>query len=242
MSPPPLPLAVVTDIEGTTTALSFVKNGLFPFARRQLPDFVARRRHDPEIRGILAETARESGKEPQDEDALVAQLLAWIDEDRKIAPLKSLQGLIWAEGYNSGELKGHIYPDAAQGLRRWHDAGIGIYIYSSGSVTAQQLIFGHSEHGDLTPLLSGYFDTRTGPKLESRSYDRITKAIGLSASSLLFLSDHLGELDAARAAGWRTAWLNRDNQLLPAGGQHPAFSDFTAIDPAALVDSSRLAG
>jgi enolase-phosphatase E1 len=242
MSTPNSSLAVVTDIEGTTTALSFVKDGLFPIARRHLPGFVARHRDDPEVRRILAETARESGKDPQDEDALVAQLLAWIDEDRKIAPLKSLQGLIWAEGYDSGELKGHIYPDAAQGLRRWHDAGIGIYIYSSGSVTAQKLIFGHSDHGDLTPLLSGYFDTRTGPKLESRSYGLIAKAIGLPASRLLFLSDHPGELDAARAAGWRTAWLNRDNQPSPTDFLHPVFSDFTAIDPAALAGSPPPAG
>jgi len=230
-------IAVVTDIEGTTTALSFVKDGLFPYARTHLPAYVTTHQTLPEVRSILDETAQLSSKDASDVGALVAQLLTWIDEDRKIAPLKTLQGLIWAEGYAKGELKGHVYPDAAQALQQWHAAGIGLYIYSSGSVASQKLLFGESDQGDLTPLLSSYFDTLTGAKLESRSYDLIAEKIGLPSSKLLFLSDHLGELDAARAAGWHTAWLNRDGQTQSPESPHPAFTDFSTIDPGALTGS-----
>lgn len=232
-------LAVVTDIEGTTTALSFVKDGLFPFARAHLPAFVAAHHDDAEVKAVLSETARLAAIAKEDESALVAQLIDWIDQDKKIAPLKTLQGLIWAEGYASGELQGHIYPDAALALQDWAKAGIAVYIYSSGSVAAQKLIFGKSDHGDLTPALSGYFDTLTGPKLESRSYQTIAVKIGLPPERLVFLSDHLGELDAARTAGWHTAWLNRDGQQPPADLAHPHHADFSTINPVAITEQTR---
>src|SRR5699024_2209399 len=127
-------------------------------------------------------------------DQIANLLQRWIDQDRKIAPLKALQGMIWADGYASGEIVGHIYEDAAIALRAWHDNGLPIYIYSSGSIEAQRLIYGHTAEGDLTPLLSGYFDTRTGGKLEAASYTRIAVTIDHKPADLLFLSDHAGEI------------------------------------------------
>jgi enolase-phosphatase E1 len=133
----------------------------------------------------------------------------WIDEDRKITPLKTLQGLIWDAGFRDGAFKGHVYPDAVAGLRRWHAAGLKIYVFSSGSVAAQKLIFGFSEAGDLTPLFSGYFDTTTGPKREAIAYTRIAETIGLPPDAVLFLSDVSAETDAAKAAGMQALLIDR---------------------------------
>jgi len=192
------PKALLLDIEGTTSSISFVADELFPYARRHLPDFVAKH---PEVAApILAQVP---GDDP------VATLIRWIDEDRKETPLKTLQGLIWAQGYADGTLTGHVYPDTPEALRRWAAAGLKVYIYSSGSIAAQKLIFGHSVAGDLTPLLSGYFDTTTGPKRDTDSYARIAGAIGLRPSELLFLSDMRAEIDAARAAGLQALLIDR---------------------------------
>lgn len=200
--------AVVMDIEGTTTSIDFVTKVLYPYARERLPNFVRQHRNDPEVAAILDE-AREVGGVWNDE-AVVARLCGWMQADRKVTPLKSLQGLIWEEGYRSGELVSHLYRDVAPALRDWHDRGIRLYIYSSGSAHAQQLIYGHTIDGDLTPLLSGYFDTRVGAKRETGSYERIAEIIGIPPPRLLFLSDMRAELDAARQAGYQTVWLVRD--------------------------------
>jgi len=194
--------AILTDIEGTTSSLSFVAETLFPYARRRLADYVAS--HPNETAPILAEVG---GDDP------VATLIGWIDEDRKATPLKLLQGMIWAEGYADGTLVGHVYPDAAEALRRWHAEGLALYVYSSGSVAAQRLIFGHSIAGDLTPLFSGFFDTMTGAKLDAASYTKIAESIGLPVSAILFLSDHPGEIAAADAAGMATQLVSRDGGL-----------------------------
>ena len=204
--------AVVTDIEGTTSSLSFVKEVLFPYARAHLARYVAAHAHEPNVRALLDDANREAGG-GLDDAGIVAQLERWIDEDRKVTPLKSLQGLIWEAGYRNGDFKGHIYADAAAQLRAWHARGIKLYVYSSGSVYAQKLLFGHTAYGDLTPLFSGYFDTRVGAKQEPDSYRRIAAEIGLAPRSILFLSDIRGELDAALAAGMSTAWLVRDGAL-----------------------------
>src|SRR5690606_23928862 len=129
--------AIVVDIEGTTTALSFVHDVLFPFARQRLPSFVAERRDDPEVRRQLEAIAAEGGRDLSDDDA-VEVLPGWIGEDRKVTPLKALQGMVWAEGYADGRLRGHVYEDAARWLRAWHHAGIRLYVFSSGSVAAQR--------------------------------------------------------------------------------------------------------
>lgn len=217
---------VVTDIEGTTSSLSFVKNVLFPYARRHLADFIAARRSDPEVERLLNDARREAG-DVRDDQALLQHLYEWIDNDRKITPLKSLQGLIWREGYARGDFRGHVYEDAARNLRRWHGQGLRLYVYSSGSVQAQQLLFRYSEDGDLTPLFSGYFDTAIGHKRDIESYRRIAADIGEEARVIAFLSDIKEELDAAAAAGFYTVWLVRDGAA-PAGGHRQA-RDFDAI-------------
>jgi enolase-phosphatase E1 len=205
--------AVVTDIEGTTTKLEFVHQQLFPYARRKLADYV--RAHEHELGDILDATRAAAGEAALSTDELIALLLRWIDEDRKATPLKSLQGRIWRSGYESGQLRGHVYEDAVRMLRSWHAAGIRIYIYSSGSVQAQQLLFSHSTAGDLTPLISGYFDTTTGPKLEPDSYRSIASSLDLPVSAIAFLSDHAGETAAAAQAGMQTVLLTRADHFAP---------------------------
>jgi enolase-phosphatase E1 len=199
--------AVVTDIEGTTSSLAFVKDVLFPYARNALPAFV--RDHEAQQTDIASEIGEIVGKRDLSAQEMIGILLQWMDEDRKVTPLKSLQGMIWRTGYESGELQGHVYEDAVRGLRNWQARGLRIYVYSSGSVAAQKLLFSHTSYGDLLPLFSGYFDTTTGPKLESRSYGKIADSLGLPARSIVFLSDHSGETRAAEVAGMQTVLLAR---------------------------------
>ncbi|MCE7887553.1 MAG: acireductone synthase [Alphaproteobacteria bacterium PRO2] len=202
--------AIVTDIEGTTSSISFVKDVLFPYARKEMPSFV--RKNEKQVVRLLDEV-RIIEKNPElSIDEIIVTLQRWIDEDQKITPLKALQGLIWQEGYAVGDFKGHIYDDALEGLQRWHAAGIKLYVYSSGSVPAQKLLFGHTPKGDLTPLFSGYFDTATGPKLDAESYHKIISQIGAPASTILFLSDNPQEIFAAAKAGMKTILVDRDGK------------------------------
>ena len=196
-----MPRAILTDIEGTTSSIAFVAETLFPYARERLPAFVAA--HPDVAAPILAEVAAAEPGDP------VATLIRWIDEDRKATPLKTLQGMIWADGYREGAFTGHIYADAVAALRRWHAAGIALYVFSSGSVAAQKLLFGHSDAGDLTPLFSGYFDTATGPKRAAASYRAIAAAIGIAPDDVLFLSDTPEEIAAARDAGMPALLIDR---------------------------------
>ncbi|QZX80920.1 acireductone synthase [Metapseudomonas otitidis] len=221
--------AILTDIEGTTSAVSFVFDVLFPYAARHLPGFVSEHAAEPAVAEQLEAVRRESGEPEASVERVVAILLEWIAEDRKATPLKALQGMVWEQGYRAGQLKGHVYPDAVEALRRWHAEGYRLYVYSSGSIQAQKLIFGCSEAGDLSPLFSGYFDTTSGPKREAGSYRRIVEAIGLPAEEVLFLSDVVQELDAAREAGLPTIGLAREGGEL-AG--HPTVASFAVIDPA----------
>jgi enolase-phosphatase E1 len=219
--------AIITDIEGTTSSIDFVHQSLFPYAKARIRAFVTAHASEPAVARELAEVARLEGRELSPAEA-GAVLERWIDEDRKITPLKALQGLIWAEGYAAGQLTGHVYADTPVYLRRWHDAGLRLYVYSSGSESAQKLIFGHSDAGDLTPLFSGYFDTRIGGKREAASYAAILDQIGLAAEQVLFLSDVGEELDAARAVGMKTCQLLRDAKAKPAP-QHPQAHDFSEV-------------
>lgn len=221
--------AVLTDIEGTTSSIAFVAEVLFPYARDRLPGFVAA--HPETCAPILAEVM---ALEPGDP---VATLIRWIDEDRKITPLKTLQGLIWAGGFGSGALTSHFYPDAVAGLRRWHAAGIALHVYSSGSVFAQKLLFGHSDHGDLTPLISGWFDTTTGAKRDPDAYARIAAAIGVAAGDMLFLSDVAAETAAARAAGMGALLIARDAPDAPADIR--SFDDVRRFDNVRPLDAAR---
>nr|WP_246373011.1 acireductone synthase [Lysobacter spongiae] len=198
----------MTDIEGTTSSISFVKDVLFPYARRALPAFVQTRGREPAVRKWLDAVATENGG--MCSDRMIAEVLqGWIDQDRKHTALKALQGMIWADGYRSADFTAHIYPDAAESLKRWHADGIPLYVYSSGSVPAQRLFFGHSDAGDMTAMFSGWFDTEIGGKREAASYRRIIETIGLPAGDVLFLSDVVAELDAAREAGLDTVLVDR---------------------------------
>jgi enolase-phosphatase E1 len=221
--------AILTDIEGTTSSLSFVKDVLFPYAAEHLPDFVRSHRDEPPVAALL-EDARAVADGAGDEEALIAQLLDWIATDRKITPLKALQGLIWEEGYARGDFSGHVYADAARRLRDWHRAGLSLYVYSSGSVHAQKLLFGHTDYGDLTPVFDGFFDTRIGGKRERESYSAIASEIGLPPGEILFLSDILEELDAAHDAGMATIALRREGVTGPFG-EHTVVDDFDGVRP-----------
>lgn len=201
--------AILTDIEGTTSSISFVKEVLFPYAKQHLASYVHAHSGDAEIRKILDEVAAIAGQPLNDQQA-INTLITWIDQDKKIPPLKNLQGLIWEDGYRNQDFYGHLYPDAHTQLNTWHAAGIKLYIFSSGSVYAQKLLFTHTEYGDLTPLFSGYFDTRIGIKQAPAAYEAIANQIGLDAKEILFLSDIAAELDAANSAGMQTCQLVRE--------------------------------
>jgi enolase-phosphatase E1 len=219
--------AILTDIEGTTSSLSFVKDVLFPYARAELPDYIRTHAKDTEVRKQLEEVSAVVGQELDDE-AIIEQLIRWIDEDRKITPLKNLQGRIWESGYRNGDFRGHVYPDAVRNLHLWHESGLSLYIFSSGSVQAQRLLFAHSEAGDLTPLFSGYFDTQVGGKLEAVSYRLIAGTLELQPGEILFLSDIEGELDAASQAGLETCQLVRPGTVPSV--RHALAVDFDAIE------------
>jgi len=222
--------AVLTDIEGTTSSISFVKDVLFPFARSHLHGFVTEHAADPAVAEALAEARALAERPDLDTAATIELLQGWIDEDRKAKPLKTLQGMIWEDGYRSGTLKGDVYPDVVEKLTEWKESGLSLYVYSSGSVLAQKLIFGFTHSGDLTPLFSGYFDTAIGSKLEAASYKAIAAEIGLQPSEILFLSDNTKELDAARDAGMKTIGLDRGEVVIPPDTTHAIAKDFAAID------------
>lgn len=219
--------AIVTDIEGTTSSIGFVHEVLFPYASECLPEFLRSAAQDPVVAELLDAVRDEAGEPDADLDRVITILLEWIGEDRKATPLKALQGLVWKHGYESGAFTGHVYDDAVEGLRRWADAGIDLYVYSSGSRAAQKLLFRHSDAGDLTPLFRGYFDTNTGHKQDTASYRAIVEHIARDAGTILFLSDVAGELDAAGAAGMRTCQLVRDDEVVR--GTHPVARDFNSV-------------
>jgi len=224
------PGVIVTDIEGTVGSIRFVRDVLFPYARKRLPAFIETGHERPEVAHWLHETAKEAGLVSASRGELVALLQRWIDEDRKATPLKALQGMIWEQGYRDGDYTAHLYPDAVERLRAWHAAGIPLYVYSSGSVQAQDLYFGHTAYGDLRPLFSGFFDTEIGPKREHGSYERIAGRIGASPGGIAFLSDIAAELDAARAAGLRTYLLARPaDASADARSGHTTCADFNAL-------------
>lgn len=229
--------ALVLDIEGTTTLISFVHDILFPYAARALPGFLAERWHDAPVQEALADLRaqhdadRAAGLNPPvlpspeaDDEAARAATLAnirWLmAHDRKVTGLKQLQGLIWRGGYLSGDLKGQLFDDVPEVLRALAERQLPVYIYSSGSVAAQRLLFGYSEAGDLTPLLSGYFDTTTGPKKEAASYTLIAQAIDLPPATILFATDHPSEARAATSAGLQVALMDRPGNAPPPDG-HP---------------------
>jgi enolase-phosphatase E1 len=226
--------AILTDIEGTTSSIGFVKDVLFPYARERLPAFVTTHADEPDVQHWLHEAAKEAGLVSATQQEIIELLIGWIDADRKSTALKALQGMIWEAGYTNREYRAHVYPEVPACLREWHRAGKRLYVYSSGSVPAQKLLFAHTDAGDLTPLLSGYFDTETGPKRDAASYRRIAAAIGVSPAEVLFLSDVVEELDAAHAAGLQTILIARAPVRCPGSSTHLCVADFDTIAPDAL--------
>ncbi|MBX7134751.1 MAG: acireductone synthase [Fimbriimonadaceae bacterium] len=215
--------AYLLDIEGTTTPIDFVTRTLFPYARRSLRDFVDRVDtaliEDADL--LSHEYERDISDAPdwpnRPDPREMAPYLEWLmDHDRKSTGLKSIQGRIWEQGYRNGELQGEIYPDVEPAMRRWHGVGASIAIFSSGSVLAQRLLFSHLPNGDLTPLITDYFDTTTGPKREASSYETIADRMSVEPSETLFLSDIIQEVEAARQAGMDALLVVRKGEA-PAG-------------------------
>ena len=233
---------VLLDIEGTTTPIEFVHQVLFPYARARVHDFLQSHASDEDVRadiGLLRhEHASERPRPPDlpswdagDELQSTEAFVYWLmDRDRKSTGLKSLQGKIWEAGYRAGELegKGEVYADVRPALARWRDAGKRIAIFSSGSVQAQRNLFANTTAGDLSAFLSGYFDTTTGPKRDSRSYQRIATELRCPPQDVLFVSDVSAELDAARGAGMRTALCVRGAPPEMENG-HPVIHTFAEL-------------
>jgi enolase-phosphatase E1 len=231
---------LLLDIEGTTTPVTFVTDVLFPFARARLRPFLER--HAGES-GVIAQLeslerahAGETGEAPPpwnagDRLGGACAYLEWLmDRDRKTTPLKALQGMIWEDGYTSGALRSVVYDDVRPAFERWRAASRAIAIFSSGSVLAQKLLFAHTSAGDLTPFLSAYFDTTTGSKREAGSYRAIAAALRGTPDRILFVSDVVAELDAALAAGMRTALCVRPGSAAPRAPAHPALASFAELE------------
>lgn len=230
--------ALLLDIEGTTSSLAFVRKELFPYARAHLRAFVSEHRHEPEVQRELAEVTRLARAEGSSADDPVRELERWMAEDRKATPLKALQGLLWQRAFQRGVFVAHVYPEVPAALARAREQGLALHVYSSGSVRAQQAFFRHSAAGDLTPLVAGWFDTTIGSKLEAASYRKIAAAIGQEPREILFLSDSLPELDAARAAGLETLAVLRGPHALGAHAAVTRFDELPLSPPAGEARAS----
>ena len=231
--------AVLLDIEGTTTPVDFVYKTLFPFASRRVEEFLRAHFREAEVKSLTADLQKEHGAEHWNSQTPAAEIASaakyvrrLMQEDRKLTPLKTLQGKIWEEGYRSGQLRGEVYEDVPSAFDRWKRDGKRIAIFSSGSVLAQKLLFGNSTRGDLTRFVEAYFDTTTGPKRDAASYLKIAEAMKLPAREFLFVSDVSAELDAAGEAGMLTALSLRPGVAAPAGEKHPPIASFDELFPA----------
>jgi len=232
--------SILLDIEGTTTPISFVHDVLFSYARDHVRSFLTEKLDSEEVRadiGLLYEEhvvdVRENRHPPalaEDIESIVTYVKWLIAEDRKSTGLKSLQGKIWRQGYFDGALKSQVFADVRPAFERWRAKGLNISIFSSGSVLAQQLLFAHTEAGDLSPFIDNYFDTRVGKKGEAKSYSHIAEALGLPAKEILFISDVVAELDAAAEAGMNTLLSIRPGNSPQANAaEYPAIHNFDEI-------------
>ncbi len=204
--------AILTDIEGTTSSISFVKDVLFPYAKEKMEQFIKQNKDNPEVQRILKNVEKEVGRKLTI-DEVIKILEKWIDEDKKIIPLKEIQGLIWEEGYRKKEVEGHIYEDSFKKLNELKNRKIPVYLYSSGSVKAQKLLFSNTKFGDVNHLFSGYFDTKIGGKKETESYKKIAEKLGLKPEEILFLSDNPEEIEAASKAGMQVIRFAREGEF-----------------------------
>jgi len=238
--------AILLDVEGTTTPIDFVYRTLFPYARRQAGKFLSQHGSEASVRqdvdGLRVQHQADAAANleppfwasdsPDVELTSAVNYAHWLmDRDSKCAPLKSLQGKIWQEGYAGGELRGQVFPDVPLAMSRWSRQGKRICIYSSGSVLAQKLLFATTAAGDLTRWIHAHFDTSIGAKAEPQSYSRIADSLALAAPEIVFISDVPKELDAAREAGMQTALCVRDARPQEAGEGHPIVRSFDALFP-----------
>jgi enolase-phosphatase E1 len=219
--------AVLCDIEGTTTSIAFAHEVLFPVSYEKMESFLKEHWNNPAISRELDALRAQITKENVTADDVITLLRSWIRSDKKETNLKSIQGKIWKESFESGTIRGHVYPDVPVCFKKWKAEGMKIAIFSSGSVEAQQLIFRYSDAGDLSPYIDAYFDTTTGPKKEAASYRAIAEKLQASAEEILFLSDVEAELDAAREAGMKTTLLIRDGKELQSS--HPVANNFNQV-------------
>jgi enolase-phosphatase E1 len=221
---------ILTDIEGTTTSVKFVYDVLFPYFREhigELRNMTSLNEVQKAFKQTVDLNASLENKKLNSVDDIVNTLYRWSEEDRKVTPLKLVQGILWEKGYETGVIKGHVYEDVAPCLTKWREQGITLGVFSSGSIAAQKLIFGYSEAGDLTPNFSNYFDTTTGGKRELETYPKIADELGLDPNSILFLSDIVEELEAADKAGFQTVQLVRPGTE---GNWPRMVSDFNEIE------------
>jgi len=229
---------VLLDIEGTTCPVSFVSTVLFPYASSNLESYLEQHNDEPAVQQLLCDVrsawrvddAAMTAGLPCTPTGSVVPYLQWlISEDRKLTALKDLQGLVWADGYASGALKGPLFVDVAPALKRWWRQGIGLSVYSSGSVKAQQLLYGHSNAGDLRALFRGWYDTRIGPKGDSGSYSTISEQLGCAPERILFISDANTELIAARGAGLQVLFSERPGNPQSADEGFERINDFSTL-------------
>ena len=239
---------LLLDIEGTTCPVSFVAEELFPYARAALPDYLARHGEEADVAALVTAVdadwqanrhpeaqALRQGHAVTDAQPMaerVVPYLQWlIDHDIKLTALKDLQGRIWAHGYGDGSITAPLFPDVAEALRRWHQQGLVLAVYSSGSVPAQKLLYRHSRDGDLSPLFSHWFDTRVGAKQEVSSYTAIAAAMQVRPEQVLFISDALGELEAAHRAGMAVVLSDRPGNPNRNSGPFERISDYSQLHP-----------
>ena len=238
---------ILLDIEGTTSSISFVYDVMFPFVRRELDRYLHLNWGSPALNEVCDLIAKDAGYESLDvwcgnrgeegkrQQLIREEVLRLMDGDVKATGLKALQGLIWRSGFESGEMRAHVYDDVLPAIQAWSSAGCDIRIYSSGSIAAQKLFFGHTVVGDMLHLFQGHYDTTTGPKKEVESYRAIAENFGLPPAEILFLSDVLAELEAAHAAGLQTCLCKRPgNAAVEAGHDQP---EITGFDQVELVNS-----
>jgi enolase-phosphatase E1 len=229
--------AILVDIEGTTSSINFVHEVLFPYAQKNLNQFLSTQHQDPTVSKLIDECLKQERQTELEKIDVTNKIKQasdifekWIKEDKKIAVLKELQGLIWEAGYKQQDFYGHLYEDAYNNLKKWFAQEYKIYIYSSGSVWAQKLLFAHTKYGDLNYLFSGNFDTQIGNKKESSSYQQISSNIATPAQEILFLSDNSEELKAAQTAGLNVIKLARPTDDISVDPEFVNVSDFTEID------------
>ncbi len=225
------PSLILMDIEGTTTSVSFVFDVLFPFFLKNFRQEILSRPYDPEIRlqmESVKQTVREESGQAITDEGVLDVLEKWVISDRKHTALKALQGIVWKKGYDSGELKSHVYDDVIPMLKKWKAAGIELAIYSSGSIAAQKMLYAHTPEGDVTGILKAYFDTTSGPKRDRKSYKAIAAILGMQPLGILFLSDVEEELDAASLAGMLTTQIVRAGTK--AGNRHKVSGDFYEVE------------